>query len=81
MWRAFAGDNGQYFFELQQTGRQRSFTFLAQYNRLSQTVHVDVCTFKDRGYAGIGILHIRRGVTFERQHVVPVEDVIGSTAF
>ena len=78
--RTVAGHHRQRLFELQQTGRQLRFAIFADgYLRLCQHGFVNLCLAEYRQHAGVGILHVWRGVAFEGQHVIPVEYVVGGT--
>ena len=80
--RSFTGHNGQRLFELQQARGQLRFTrFGNDHRRRSQRLLVNFRFTEDGQHAGIGILHIRRGVAFERQHVIPVKYVVGGAVF
>jgi hypothetical protein len=75
-----ACNDGQRLFELQQAGCQLGFTIFADLNRgIGQYAFVDIRFTEHRQHTGVGILHVRRSVAFERQHVIPVEHVVGGT--
>ena len=82
MRRPFASDHGEGLFKLQQARGQLSFAIFGDdHRRVDHRVFVDAGFAEHGEHAGIGILHIRRGVAFERQHIIPVEDVVGGAVF
>ena len=80
--RAFTGDDRQGFFKLQQTGRQLGFALFGDdHRRRRQRAFIDIRFAEHGEHAGIGILHIRRGIALKGQHVIPVEDIVSGAVF
>lgn len=78
--RTVACDHGERLFELKQAGSQLCFTVFGNRHRgVRQHAFVDIGFTEDGEYAGISVLHVWRRVAFKRQHVVPVEDIVGGT--
>ena len=82
MRRAFTGNHGEGFFKLQQASCQLRFTIFTDDNRsCSQLLFVNFCFTEHGQYTRVCILHVWRGITLKRQHVVPVEDVVRGAVF
>ena len=78
--RAVARHLGNGFFELQQARRQLRFAILSNRQRRIDAVDVDARFTEHGEHAGVSVLHIGRCIALERQHIVPVENVIGGAA-
>ncbi len=81
VWRTVARHLRDNLFELQQTGCQLCFALFANHDLCINRIGINACLAEYGEHAGIGVLHVRRRVAFKRQHVVPVEDVVGGAAF
>ena len=78
--RTVTRDHGERLFELKQAGSQLCFTVFGNRHRsIRQHAFVDIGFTEDGEYAGVSVLHVWRRVAFKRQHVVPVEDIVGGT--
>ena len=73
------GNALQHVFKFQQFHRKLLFQRLGQHE---SSLHVPIARLAEHAlHAGVGILQIRRGVAFEREHVVPVEHIIAGAVF
>src|SRR5699024_2338722 len=59
----------------------RFAVFTDNHRSCCQFFFSNFCFAENGKHTSVCILHIRRGVTFERQHIVPVEDIVSSTVF
>ncbi len=79
---AFTSNHVQRLFKLQQARRQLGFTIFSDHHvGVGQHALVNFRFTEYGEHAGVGILHVRRGIALKGQHVIPVEDVVGGAVF
>ena len=80
--RPFASDHGEGLFKLQQARGQLSFAIFTMITGAAASCSSLISALRNTdNNTRVCILHVWRGITLKRQHVVPVEDVVRGAVF